>query len=194
MFLCRTSGASQVYRVSPAYYNVSLLHRNSFVESTPSATTSPMQLFRFLLPSLLTTTVMDNIDTPFTIEIGGKPIATISDSADTRTQAKAETGTDAAIFTLKDGRLGCGGWMLGRNITEDRSFLPKQVLWFKMAEEDKKTIQPVAAKKNGDSYVLTFGGMYRGSFRCVCCGFTDRSFRGAIDRGGRKRSGKHRGW
>ena len=118
-----------------------------------------MQLFRYLFPSLLTTSIMDTLPSRFSIEVNGKPIAKISDSESTKTQAKVEPGCDAAVFELKNGRLGSDGWMLGRNLTEDRSMLPKKVLWFKMSEEQEKTVQPVTAEKDGDSYVLRFGGM-----------------------------------
>lgn len=117
-----------------------------------------MQLFQYFLSSLLTTAVMDTLPAPFSIEINGKPIAKISDSKATRTQAKVETGAEAAVFELKKGRLSCSGWMLGRNTTEDRSMLPKKVLWFKMSEDQEQRIQPVAAEKEGDSYVLKFAG------------------------------------
>jgi hypothetical protein len=119
-----------------------------------------MQLFRYLFPSsLLTTSIMDTLPSPFSISINDKPIAKISDTDSSRTQAKVESGGQAAVFELKNGRLGCGGWMLGRNLTEDRSMLPKKVMWFKMAEEEERTVQKVEAEKEGDSYVLRFGGM-----------------------------------
>jgi hypothetical protein len=117
-----------------------------------------MQLFQYFLSSFLTTAVMDTLPTPFAIEISGKPRAKISHSEATRTQAKVETGAEAAVFELKNSRLGCNGWMLGRNTTEDRSMLPKKVLWFKMSEDQEERIQPVAAEKEGDSYVLKFVG------------------------------------
>jgi hypothetical protein len=117
-----------------------------------------MQIFQYLFSSLLTTAVMDTLPSSFSIEVNGKPIAKIGDSEASKTQAKVETGAEAAVFELKNGRLGCGGWMLGRNLTEDRSMLPKKVLWFKMSEDEEKSIQPVAAEKEGESYVLRFGG------------------------------------
>jgi hypothetical protein len=40
-----------------------------------------------------------------------------------------------------------------------QSMLPKKVMWFKMAEEEERTIQAVAAEKEGDGYVLRFGGV-----------------------------------
>jgi hypothetical protein len=127
-----------------------------------------MQLFQYmtatLLSSFLSTNMMETLDTPFTIEINGKPIARISDSDDTRTQAKVGTASDAAVFRLQDGSLECGGWMLGRNKTEDRSLLPKQVLWFKVnvkgeKADSKEQILPIVVEKNGDSYKPKFNGM-----------------------------------
>ena len=111
-----------------------------------------MQLFHYittvLLAPFLATNMMDSFDSPFTIEINGKPIAKISDTEQSRTQAKVGAAGDAAVFKLQDGSLSCGGWMLGRNKTEDRSFLPKQVLWFKVEggenTDSKEQILPIA--------------------------------------------------
>ena len=97
---------------------------------------------------------MDSLDSPFTIEINGHPIAKVGDDTEDRTQAK--TGSEAAIFTLKDKHLQCGDLILGRSVTEDRSFLPKQVLWFKNSEENHKKVQPVTAQEKGESYQLKF--------------------------------------
>lgn len=126
-----------------------------------------MQLFHYLTTALLapflTTNIMDSFDSPFTIEINGKPIAKVSDSDQSRTQAKVGAAGDAAVFKLQDGSLSCGGWMLGRNKTEDRSFLPKQVLWFKVEGENtdsKEQILPIALEKSGDSYKPKFNGMH----------------------------------
>lgn len=129
-----------------------------------------MQLFHYvtavLLSPFLSTNTMENLDSAFTIEINGKPIAKISDSEDTRTQAKVGAASDAAVFKLQDGGLQCGGWMLGRNITEDRSFLPKKVMWFKVnvngeSADSKEQIHPVAVEKSGDSYKPKFNGECR---------------------------------
>jgi hypothetical protein len=126
-----------------------------------------MQLFHYitatLLSPFLTTNIMDSLDTPFTIEINGKPIARISDSEQTRTQAKVGAVSDAAVFRLEGGSLQCGGWVLGRNKTEDRSLLPKQVLWFKIdvdgeQPDSKDQALPIAFEKDGDSYKPKFNG------------------------------------
>lgn len=103
-------------------------------------------------------TIMQSLSAPFTIEINGRPICSIDTSAEDYTQAKV--GTDAATFTLKDGRLQSGDWVLGRNLTEDRSMLPKKVFWFKAGPEIENIVQTVTAYRNGESYQLKFAGMY----------------------------------
>jgi hypothetical protein len=120
--------------------------------------------FTTFVSTFLASNTMDSLDSPFTVEINGKPVAKISDSASTKTQAKIEAGADAAVLTLQEGRLQCGDWLLGRNKTENRSMLPKQVLWFKMGEDgvtpdNTSQVLPVAAQKEGDAYKLTFNGM-----------------------------------
>ncbi|KAF1852221.1 uncharacterized protein K460DRAFT_273010 [Cucurbitaria berberidis CBS 394.84] len=97
---------------------------------------------------------MDSIDSPFTIEIDGKPIANVGDSSHLPVQAAL--GSNAAVFTLKDNRLKSGDWVLARNITEDRSFLPKQVLWFKAGADSDKQVHPVTAQKVADGYQIKF--------------------------------------
>jgi hypothetical protein len=100
---------------------------------------------------------MDSLPSSFTIVLNGSPVAKVADDSEDRVQAKL--GTEAAVFTLKDGRLECGGWALGRNITENRSFLPKKVLWFKSNEDNANAVQPVTAHEDGDSFKLKFAGM-----------------------------------
>ncbi|KAF1917786.1 hypothetical protein BDU57DRAFT_514233 [Ampelomyces quisqualis] len=128
-----------------------------------------MQLFLYItaasLSPLPTANMMDSFDSPFTIEINGKPIAKVSDRDQSRTQAKVGAAGHAAILKLEDGNLSCGGWMLGRNKTEDRSFLPKQVLWFRVDGEgenkdSKEQILPIALEKSGDTYKPIFHGAH----------------------------------
>lgn len=106
------------------------------------------------LPSFAHAGIMDSLPSSFTIEVNGNPIVSVGSDAEHGVQAT--TGSNAAVFTLKDGRLQCGDWFLGRSIKEDRSFLPKPVLWFKSTEG----IQPVTASENGDSYQLRFSSMF----------------------------------
>lgn len=99
---------------------------------------------------------MDSLESSFTIEINGSPISNISDDIELPIQAKV--GTDAAVFTLKNGRLQCGDRVLGRSVTENRSMLPKQILWFGSNTNNDK-IQLVTAQPDGNSYQLAFAGM-----------------------------------
>ncbi|PSN66939.1 hypothetical protein BS50DRAFT_378688 [Corynespora cassiicola Philippines] len=105
----------------------------------------------FCLPA-----IMDNLDSTFTIEINGSPICNLPGDVEEPVQAKVGSSSDAAVFTLKDGHLQCGDWILGRALAENRSMLPKQVLWFKLG--DKERAQPVAAHADGSSYSLRFSG------------------------------------
>lgn len=156
-----------------------------------------MQLFHYITAALLspfiTTNMMDSFDPPFTIEINGKPIAKVSDSDQSRTQAKVGAAGDAAVFKLQDGSLSCGDWMLGRNKTEDRSFLPKQVLWFKVNgkgedTDSKEQILPIALEKSGDAYKPKFNGMHSWTIcPCRAIRLADRSTRCSLDRGGWQR-------
>jgi hypothetical protein len=98
---------------------------------------------------------MDSLPSPFTIEIDGNPIAKVDGTAEDRTHAKI--GKEAAVFELKNSRLQCDGWILARSKPEDRSFLPKRVMWFK-AESDAP-VHTVTASQDGDSYQLKFASM-----------------------------------
>ncbi|KAM0426563.1 hypothetical protein ACHAPT_008255 [Fusarium lateritium] len=100
---------------------------------------------------------MESLPRPFTITVDGKNVAPPVDDGEDRIHA--ETGPEAAVFTLKNCRLESEGWSLGRFQIEDMSLLPKRVYWFKPGipgQDD--AIQPVFAEKNGDSFVLKFGG------------------------------------
>ena len=101
--------------------------------------------------------VMESLDTSFTIEVNGSPIA--KGSVDGDEPVPAKVGSNAAVFTLKEGRLVCGDLVLGRNITENRSMLPKPVYWFK-SSVDKGTVRPVAAEQEGSGYKILFAGMW----------------------------------
>jgi hypothetical protein len=101
---------------------------------------------------------MDSIPSSFAIEINGKTIARVDESAEDRTQAKL--GQDIAIFSLKDNRLRCGGWIMGRDLTENRSYGPKKVSWYKESTENQDRVRLVSAKKEGDAYRLIFTSMF----------------------------------
>ncbi|KAF2867075.1 hypothetical protein BDV95DRAFT_610958 [Massariosphaeria phaeospora] len=103
---------------------------------------------------------MESLSSSFTIKVNGAPIAKAGDETGDRTQAK--TGSEAAVFTLKDGRLECGEWILARARREDRSFLPKRVLWFKSGADSDQLIKPVTAHQteNEDTYQLKFDNAF----------------------------------
>ncbi|KAF2130695.1 hypothetical protein P153DRAFT_336488 [Dothidotthia symphoricarpi CBS 119687] len=97
---------------------------------------------------------MDSLSSSFTVEVNGVSIAKVEDNGEDQIQAK--TGPEAAVFELKDGRLQCGDWVLGRSLVEDRSMLPKKVSWFKAGADNEKRIQRVTAHQDGDAYQLKF--------------------------------------
>lgn len=105
------------------------------------------------------TGAMAQIPYSFTIEIDGKSIAKVDKSAEDLTEVKL--GDDAAIFDLKNGQLRCGEWVAARDWTENRSFGPKKVSWYKATFENEKRIQPVIAKKKGETYELVFTSMFQ---------------------------------
>jgi len=116
--------------------------------------------------------VMDNLDTPFTIEVNGKPISKAQD--DSEEPIPAKVGSEAAVFTLKEGRLVCGDRVLGRNITENRSMLPKPVYWFKESV-GKEKVRPITAEEKDGGYSIMFAGMCSRPSTCdgVVCSRAD---------------------
>lgn len=115
---------------------------------------STVSLTRLLSSPILAN--MDSLDKPFTIELNGSPVTSVGSNAADKTQAK--TGSEAAIFTLKNGFLQQGDWVMGRNLTENRSMLPKEVYWFKSSSDNDKRVKPVAAHQDGDNVQLKFEG------------------------------------
>ncbi|KAL1596295.1 hypothetical protein SLS60_008940 [Paraconiothyrium brasiliense] len=99
---------------------------------------------------------MESLTEPFTIHINGKPVASVTPNADNVVQA--QLGSEPATFTLKDGRLVSGDWILGRNLTEDRSMLPKKISWFKEGTEPATRLHAVTVFEEGGEHKLKFGG------------------------------------
>lgn len=99
---------------------------------------------------------MDSLSAPFTIAFNEQYISPAPSEGSELTQATL--GSEPASFKLENGRLQSGDWYLGRNLTEDRSKLPKKVFWFKATPENAKFCKPVEARKEGDAYDLRFGG------------------------------------
>lgn len=98
---------------------------------------------------------MDSLPAPFTIEIDGRPVA--KPQADTQDRTHAKTGSEPAVFELKDKRLQSNGHVLARALAEDRSLMPKMVFWFKA--DTAMPIHDVVATQDGESYKLEFSGM-----------------------------------
>jgi hypothetical protein len=99
---------------------------------------------------------MESLSQPFTMRINGKPIAPVDPNADNVVQA--QLGSEPATFELRNGRLVSGDWILGRNLTEDRSMGPKKVSWFKQGTEPATRLHPVTAYEEGGEHKLKFGG------------------------------------
>lgn len=99
---------------------------------------------------------MDSLDFSFKIEVDGKAIAEADEGDQSPTQAVL--GDKAAIFSLQNSILKSGNWILARNKTEDRSLLPKKVLWFKLGAGNADCAQPVSAEKHGSDYQIRFSG------------------------------------
>lgn len=99
---------------------------------------------------------MEKVNGSFTIQINDQPVCLVEDSSEPRIHASL--GTSPAVFSLIDGRLESGDWILGRFLVEDRSLNPKKVFWFKKQDTDLKLVQKTLAVPNGDSLVLVFAG------------------------------------
>ncbi|KAF2439830.1 hypothetical protein P171DRAFT_421082 [Karstenula rhodostoma CBS 690.94] len=99
---------------------------------------------------------MESLSKPFTIQINGKPVAPVDPKADDVVQA--QLGSEAATFELKNGRLVSGDWVLGRNLTENRSMAPKKISWFKAGTEPANRLHSVIAFEEGGEHKLKFGG------------------------------------
>ncbi|KAI1020980.1 hypothetical protein LB503_010206 [Fusarium chuoi] len=91
----------------------------------------------------------------FMIIVDGKPVGNPQDNGEPMIQA--QPGDPAAIFELRDGRLFSGEWALGRLNFEDRSMMPKRVLWRR--REEVESLQPVQVQEYGGPPELKFSGM-----------------------------------
>jgi hypothetical protein len=84
--------------------------------------------------------------------------------SDFELQIPARIGPNPAIFTLKDGRLSSGPWVMGRALMEDKSLSPKQVYWFNETAPAERGIpdptwrdyHSVTAQESGESIKLLF--------------------------------------
>ncbi|KAF2221280.1 hypothetical protein BDZ85DRAFT_15039 [Elsinoe ampelina] len=100
---------------------------------------------------------MDTLASPFTISVEGKPIADVGESTLDTVQAKI--GSKPATFSLKNGWIHSGDWVLGRATRENRSLLPKQVFWFKTSPDVQSRVQPVQVRHKDGRYEISFSSM-----------------------------------
>ncbi|KAJ5099620.1 hypothetical protein N7532_006621 [Penicillium argentinense] len=99
---------------------------------------------------------MESIPGTFIIKVDYQPVSVVKDGNEDKTHACL--GPDPAVFTLVDGHLESGDWILGRSLVEDRSLLPKRVLWFNKQSTRTDMVHKVLAFPDGDSYRLEFLG------------------------------------
>ncbi|KAF4345036.1 hypothetical protein FBEOM_910 [Fusarium beomiforme] len=91
----------------------------------------------------------------FIIVVDGKPVANPQENGEPFIQA--QSGDPPAIFELRGGRLISGDWALGRLHFEDRSLLPKRLLWRR--KEEVEELQPVQVEEYGGPPELKFSGI-----------------------------------
>ncbi|KAG9190305.1 hypothetical protein G6011_08393 [Alternaria panax] len=104
---------------------------------------------------------MDSLPRPFTIEVDGKPIAKVNgpldeESYDGQTCKHAKTGSEPAIFELKQYRLISDGLVLSRELVEDLTLKPKRVYWFRA--DTYPVHHRVIAGKDGNNFSLQMSG------------------------------------
>ncbi|KAM0273549.1 hypothetical protein ACHAQH_008275 [Verticillium albo-atrum] len=109
----------------------------------------------WILWSAIFNTAMDTLELPFSIELGSASIAKVGGD-----QVQAQTGSEPATFTLKDGLLSSGDYILGRYTSEDRSFLPKPVFWVKKSDSEGPKVQRVTAKEHGAGLTVEDGKVF----------------------------------
>ncbi|KAJ4118918.1 hypothetical protein NW768_010658 [Fusarium equiseti] len=97
---------------------------------------------------------MSSLPHRFTIAVDGKHIAKPEQKSEEMFQA--ESGDQPAVFEIKDDRLVCGEWTLGRWVVENKSYLAKPVMWRKN-EEASQELQPVEFKVGATGPEITFG-------------------------------------
>ncbi|KAK5996541.1 hypothetical protein PT974_01876 [Cladobotryum mycophilum] len=99
---------------------------------------------------------MSDIEGPFTISFGDNTVSTVEDTGERRIQAKI--GSDAAVFTLKDGQLESEDWIVTRDSVEDRSLLPKAVYFFPKSSGFEPIHKTTAQVEEDGSYRFFVGG------------------------------------
>ncbi|RGP69193.1 hypothetical protein FLONG3_7829 [Fusarium longipes] len=96
----------------------------------------------------------------FSISIDGQPIA-MPTSVPDRTQAQpvGPGGFQPAVFEVWNEHLVAGPFVMGRVFAEDRSLMPKRVVWCE--RDDVNQVQPVQVQmgEDGPQIKLSGGGM-----------------------------------
>ncbi|CEF78122.1 unnamed protein product [Fusarium graminearum] len=93
----------------------------------------------------------------FSISIDGRPVGMPKDDPAARPQAHAADMHDRpAIFEIQGDHLTCGSLVMGRQNMEDRSLMPKRVVWCPMDQMDQ--IQPVRIQDRGNGPELDLNG------------------------------------
>ncbi|KAJ5741748.1 hypothetical protein N7533_011157 [Penicillium manginii] len=87
---------------------------------------------------------MESLKGQFTIQVDSQSVSMPENINESRVHASLGP-TTPAVFTLVDGYLKSGGWILGRALLEDRSLLPKKIYWFDEQQSDLGSIQKTRA-------------------------------------------------
>jgi hypothetical protein len=94
----------------------------------------------------------------FSISIDGKPVAMPKGDPMERPQAQAvNRGEEPAVFQIENDHLVSGPFVMGRQYMEDRSLMPKRVVW--CFKDQMNSMQPVQVEQHGDSPHISLNGM-----------------------------------
>jgi hypothetical protein len=101
----------------------------------------------------------DALPRRFSITIDGTPVAMPHTSPDERPQAEAvgRGGNRPAIFEIENEHLVSGPLVMGRSSMEDRSLMPKRVIW--CSKDDMYEVQPVRVEMNENGPQIKLRGM-----------------------------------
>jgi hypothetical protein len=94
----------------------------------------------------------------FTLEVGGQYVTQPKSDVEGQYEAAVGDASNAAVLTLANGYITCGGWYLGRYAAEPLVVKPMPIYWL----ENQALSQTWEASGEGDATVLRAAGM------CVC--------------------------
>ncbi|GKU05499.1 hypothetical protein FLAG1_08615 [Fusarium langsethiae] len=93
----------------------------------------------------------------FSITIDGKPVGMPRQNPAELTQAHAcDMGDRPAVFEIEDEHLVSGPFVMGRHNMEDRSLMPKRVVW--CTRNQMHQVQPVRIEDRGKGPELSLNG------------------------------------